>query len=381
MAFVSGPRQVGKTTRCRQFASSKNAYLNWDDQSHRRLILRGPDAVAAELGLDRLRGERVVVVFDELHKYARWKTFLKGFFDVHGEHARVITTGSSRLEVYRRGGDSLMGRYLSYRMHSLSVGEIVRPHVPKTEIDAPKAISDEDLTALWEHGGYPEPFIKRDRRFTNQWRQLRRQQFVREDVRELTRVQEVGQIEVFVEILLERSGSQLVYSNLAQEVSVSVDTIRRWVAILCSMHVGFLVRPWFKNVSKALRKEPKWFAFDWTSLEHEGARAETFIACHLLKATHAWQDLGFGTFELRYVRDKEKREVDFLVVRNKKPWFLVEAKNGDRTLSSALGHFQRQTGAEHAFQAVVDLEHVSVSCFSRTEPCVVPARTLLSQLP
>jgi predicted AAA+ superfamily ATPase len=266
-------------------------------------------------------------------------------------------------------------------MHPLSVGEIVRPHVPKTEIDAPKAISDEDLKALWEHGGYPEPFIKRDRRFTNQWRQLRRQQFVREDVRELTRVQEVGQIEVLVDILLERSGSQIVYSNLAQEVSVSVDTIRRWVAILCSLHVGFLVRPWFKNVSKALRKEPKWFAFDWTSLEDKGARAETFIACHLLKATHAWQDLGFGTFELRYLRDKEKREVDFLVIRNKRPWFLVEAKNGDRTLSSALGHFQRQTGAEHAFQAVVDLEHAAVSCFSRTEPCVVPARTLLSQLP
>ena len=90
--------------------------------------------------------------------------------------------------------------------------------------------------------------------------------------------------------------------------------------------------------------------------------------------------MGFGRFELRYLRDKQKREVDFLVVRDGRPWFLVEAKSSDRTLASWLAHFQRQTGARHAFQAVLGMPYVDADCFSHRGPVVVPARTLLSQL-
>jgi predicted AAA+ superfamily ATPase len=140
------------------------------------------------------------------------------------------------------------------------------------------------------------------------------------------------------------------------------------------------VRPWFNNVTKALRKEPKWFLRDWSGIEDAGARAESFVACHLLKAVEGWSDAGLGRFELRYLRDKLKREVDFLVVRDRKPWLLVEVKARDTALSDSLRHFQIATRAAHAFQAVMELPYVDVDCFSRSDPVVVPARTLLSQL-
>ena len=146
------------------------------------------------------------------------------------------------------------------------------------------------------------------------------------------------------------------------------------------MHFGFVVRPWFTNIAKALRKEPKWFLRDWSGIDNAGQRAETFVGCHLLKAVEGWTDLGWGSFELRYLRDKLKREVDFLVVRDRKPWFLVEVKTGDTRLSDSLAYFKHQTKAKHAFQAVLELPFVAVDCFSRTDPVVVPARTLLSQL-
>ena len=186
---------------------------------------------------------------------------------------------------------------------------------------------------------------------------------------------------MLAELLSERSAEdQLVYASLARDVRVSEDTVRRWIETLVQLHFGFLVRPWFRNVSKALRKEPKWFLRDHSGIEDPGKRAETLIACHLLKAVDHYRDQGMGTFELRYVRDKDKREVDFLVVRDKKPWFLVEVKQSDKTLSPALAYLQRETGAKHAFQVVMDMPYVNASCFEHTAPLAVPARTLLSQL-
>ena len=380
MAFVSGPRQVGKTTTCRGLVG---AYLNWDNSDHRRTIVRGPAAVVEQLGLDRLAEDEPVVLFDELHKFRRWKAFLKGFFDTYGDRVRVLVTGSSRMDMYRRGGDSLMGRYFPYRMHPFTVAEVTSRGLPDLRrlVREPAAIPQQDFAALWEHGGFPEPFLKRDRRFARRWQRLRRQQLLREDLRDLTRIHEVSQLEVLVDILQDRSSDQLVYSNLAGEVQVSVDTIRRWLSTLCGLHLGFILRPWHRNVSRSLRKEPKWFLRDWSVVRDEGKRAETFVACHLLKAVEGWQDLGLGEFALGYLRDKEKREVDFLVARDGKPWMLVEVKKAEDRIAPSLKHFQEQTRAPFAFHVVLDADYVDADCFARPRgPVVLPARTFLSQL-
>ncbi len=377
MAWVSGPRQVGKTTSCRSISDS---YLNWDNADDRRQLLHGPLALATALHLDQLTSRTPVAVLDELHKYPKWKGLLKGFFDTYGDRVRLIVTGSSRLNIFRRGSDSLMGRYLLYRMHPLSVAESLRTSLPDKEIQPPKEVSTSDWEALWEHGGFPEPFFHRDSRFTRRWRSLRQEQLSREDLRDVARVSDLGTMETLMQILAERSSQQLIYSSLAQEIQVAVDTVKRWVDLLARLHYGFMVRPWFTNVTKALRKEPKWFQRDWSGLADDGARGETFVACHLLKAVEGWTDLGFGDFELRYLRDKQKREVDFLVVRDRKPWFLVEVKLGDINLSPALAYFQQQTKAAHAFQVVMNVPYQAEDCFRVHRPVVVPAKTFLSQL-
>lgn len=378
MALLAGPRQVGKTTICRSLEPDR--YLNWDDSDDRRLILRGPQAVAAALDLARLRPKLPLVVFDELHKHRKWKQFLKGFFDGFGDRVRIAVTGSARLDVYRRGGDSLMGRYLLYRVHPLSVGELLRQQDPDDLLQAPELLAPVRYEQLLRSGGFPEPFQK-DRRFGVRWRELRRQQLVREDIRDLTRVQELTNLEVLEELLGERSGASLTFSELANAVHVTVETATRWVGLLVHLQHGFLLRPWFKNVTKSLRKEPKWYLTDWSGVTDPGRRAETFVACHLWKAVQVWEDLGFGRFELRYLRDKMQREVDFCIVRDGKPWLLVEAKKSDTALSPALAHFQGETGAKHALQVVVDEPFVAADPFLRRDPCVVPAATLLSMLP
>ena len=379
MAFVSGARQVGKTTTCRGHVQ---LYLNWDEFDDRELILRGPGAVADRLGLGRLSEVPPVALFDELHKFPRWTQFLKGFFDGHGDRVRIVATGSSRMDTYRRGGDSLMGRYFAYRMHPFSVAEIITQELPDTVrvVRTPAPIETADFEALWRHGGYPEPFLRRDARFSRRWQSLRFEQFVREDIRDLTQIQQLDQLASMTRLLAARSAHQLIYGNLAKQVRVSVDTVRRWITALCDLQLGFILRPWFKNVSRSLRKEPKWYLRDWATIEDDGQRAETFIACHLLKAVQGWNDLGLGAFELGYLRDKEKNEVDFIVARDGKPWFLVEAKHRDESLSPSLKRYQEHLGARHAFQVVVDADYVGKDCFSETgQPLIVPARTLLSQ--
>ncbi len=380
MAFVTGPRQVGKTTACRNLSDS---YLNWDNTDNRGQIIKGPSAIAENLNINRLSSQIPVTMFDELHKFSKWKQFLKGFFDTYADQTRILVTGSSRMDVYRRSGDSLMGRYFLYRMHPFTVAEILSQDIPDPAlvIRPPKPVNENDYSALWNHGGYPEPFVKRDIRFSRRWRNLRLQQLIREDVRDLTQIHQLDQLEILVNLLLSRSSDQLIYSTLASEIQVSVDTVRRWINTLCNLHLGFLVRPWFKNVSRSLRKEPKWFLRDWSSIEDPGQKAETFIACHLLKAIEGWNDMGLGTFQLGYLRDLNQREVDFIVIKNGTPWFLVEVKKGTKKIAPSLKYFQQQLNVPFAFQVVLEEDYVDAGCFKPTmNPLIVPARTLLSQL-
>jgi predicted AAA+ superfamily ATPase len=380
MAMVTGPRQVGKTTSARASAGDHH-YLTWDRQPDRRLLLQGADAVAQELGLETLSGSPRHVVFDEIHKYRKWKDFLKGFFDVYGEKTRLVVTGSARLGFFRRGGDSLMGRYFLYRMHPLSVAEIVRAQIAETETSQPLIPPADGIDQLLRFGGFPEPFLKATTRFHNRWRRLRNELLFREDLRDLTQIQEAGQVEVLGDLLASRAGQLLNYSALANDINASVDTVRRWIGTLESLFYCYTLRPWFRNVPKSLRKQPKVYLWDWSLVAEPGARRENFVASHLLKAVHWWTDAGFGTFDLRYLRDKAKREVDFVVVRDGTPWFLVEVKtSGRREISSALRHFHQVLDTSNAFQLSFDLDFVDEDCFSVAEPVRVPAATMLSQL-
>ena len=378
MVFISGPRQVGKTTISESLAS---VYLSWDDEDVRKAIQSGQRTLAAKYGIDKPNQSRRVVVFDEIHKYSRWKQFLKGFYDIYGKSWRIIATGSARMDVYKKGGDSMMGRYFPYRMHPFSVAELIDTSLPGDGlIRKPRMLADEEWNALVRFGGFPDPFVNRDPRFSRRWNSLRFEQLTKIDMRDLTRIGELDQLAALAEILGGRSGEQLVYKSLGCDLGIDEKTVKKWIKTLRYLYFGFEVRPWFKNVENSIRKMSKWYMRDWANVTDSGKRAETFVACHLLKAVEGWTDLGYGDFSLGYLRDKSRREVYFVVVRDGEPWFLVEVKKSEESLSDALGFFQRRLGARHAFQVVLDADYEDVDCFASSGPVVVPARTFLSQL-
>ena len=383
MLFLMGLRQVGKTTTSLEVSSlkSNHYYFNWDNQAHRLLIMEGQEAIAKHMNLDKMQMEPSVVVFDEIHKFPKWKDFLKGFFDVYGKATKIIVTGSARLDVLKFGGDSLMGRYFLYRLHPLSIREIMDTSLSDEEIKPPKQISDKDLEDLLVFGGFPEPFIQKNTRFYNRWKKLRFKQLFQEDLQDITNIQEVGQLQVLTELLKKQAGQLVTYSQLAKKIHVSGETVRRWIETLKALYYCFSIQPWSKNVSRSLLKEPKVFLWDWSLVLDKGQRLENFVASHLLKAIHFWTDRGFGDYSLYFLRDKEKREVDFLVTKNDQPWFLVEVKASSHTgLSKSLFHFQKETKARHALQVAFDLAYIDQNCFSYNEPVIVPASTFLSQL-
>lgn len=380
MAFLVGPRQVGKTTSCMNFAKQIK-YYNWDNQNHRQKILNGPDIIAHDLDLNRMRDKKLIVIFDEIHKYSKWKLFLKGFYDVYKMNVHIIVTGSSRLDIYKKTGDSLMGRYFLYRMHPLSVRELVSTALSDKEISNPIKISKNSFDTLFHYGGFPEPYLKKDSKFSNRWKKLKNQQLFREDLRDLTRIQELGQVEVLSELIKQQVGGLINYSNLANKINASVDSIRRWIITLQSLYYCFLIRPWTKNVMKSLLKEPKIYLWDWSLIDDLGAKRENFVASHLLKYVHWLQDRGFGDYELFFIRDKNKREVDFLVSKNNNPWFIVEVKSSkSKPLSRELIYFQKQINAPYAFQVVFDMEFIDKDCFIFKAPTIIPVQTFFSQL-
>lgn len=384
MIFLSGPRQSGKTTIGKSLLETAKAgfYFNWDNLDHRLLIIEGPQKIAEHAGLDQLKDDLTMIVFDEIHKFSKWKNFLKGFYDTYEDRVKIIVTGSSKLNVFKKGGDSLMGRYFPYQVHPLTLRETINSKINNDDIQNPQKASQDTLSLLMKYGGFPEPFLKANTRFYNQWKKLRQDQMFKEDIRDLSRVQEVTQLELLSQLLQHQSGQLINYSKLAVKIQASVATVKRWCEILAAFYYCFSLRPWTKNVARSLLKEPKIYLWDWALVNPESFRFENLVAVHLFKAVGNWTDRGLGEYRLFFIRDKEKREVDFLISKNDEPWILVEAKlSEDKKLSPTLKHFQSKLNVPYAFQTVYDMPYVNKDCFaSKDKALIVPAKTFLSQL-
>jgi predicted AAA+ superfamily ATPase len=343
MAFLSGPRQVGKTYLAKTLLVDPANYRSWDQPAFRRSWSHDAVAALAELGDGP-------VVLDEIHKDRLWKSRLKGVFDTMGDRLPLIITGSARLDIYRRGGDSLMGRYLPYRVHPFTVGERARPRAPDEIFEGTKAgFPWEDLVQL---GGFPEPLLAGSVAKARRWSRLRLDRLVREDARDLRAISDLNALRVLVDILPERVASPLSINSLREDVGVAYATVRDWVQVLEALYHCFLIRPWAKSIKRSLTQEPKLYLFDPLPILDPAARLENLAALHLLKACDYWTDTAQGDFRLHYLRNRERQEVDFLVVRDRKPWILVECKTGDTQPSPVLASFREQLDVERAFQLV-----------------------------
>jgi len=355
MAFVSGGRQVGKTTLAKQISEyfQPTLYLNWDDLEHRQIILAKIATLIEKLELNQLSTHTPLLILDEIHKHPHWKPFLKGLFDRFAGQLAILITGSARLDVFKAGGDSLTGRYFNYRLHPFTVAELIDTQwKPDKWIQTPRALASDLYENLYRLGGFPEPLLKAKPNFYYRWQRLRRQQLVREEIREVAKVQEIGQLEMLVVLLEKQAGQVTKYSTLAKQLQVSIDTVRRWLDVLEGFYYCYRIRPWYQNITTALRKEPKTYLWDWSSISDIGAKAENFVASHLLKAVHAWTDMGIGDFQLYYLRTKDQKEVDFLVTQDHIPWFLVEVKTAKQAaLNPNLAGFKPKRGQNMLFKS------------------------------
>lgn len=311
MVFVAGPRQVGKTTLALGLAGAKKGYLNWDVSEHRERILRG------ELPTGRLW------LFDEIHKYRRWRNYLKGLFDGRPKGQQILVTGSGRLDLYRFGGDSLQGRYHLLRLHPFSVAEL---GIGTTA----------DFRQLLLLGGFPEPFLSGSEDEARRWSRQYRQLVVREDVASLERIQDLGSLELLMLRLPELVGSPLSINAVREDLQVSHKSVSSWLGALERLYAIFRVSPFGAPKIRAVKKEQKHYHLDWSIVPDAAARFENLVACHLLKWIHFQQDTKGRDLELRYFRDIDRREVDFVVVEGRKPILFVECKLGDAEVDRGL---------------------------------------------
>ena len=337
MVFVGGPRQVGKTTLAKAILSSNypsGRYLNWDFDDDRQDILQ-----------KKWSSDQKLLVFDELHKFPRWKTWVKGIYDVSHELHSFLITGSARLDVYRRGGDSLMGRYHYWRLHPFTLDEVPRDISP-----------EEAFHRLMTVGGFPEPFLDGDERAARRWRRERFDRVLREDIRDLEQVRNIQLLGMFLDMLRHRVGGLVTLSNLAGDLEISPKTAKTWLEVLERMYLVFSVRPYIKSLPRAVLKPPKVYFFDnGDVIGDEGARFENLIATSLLKRLHFLEDRDGYRYELRYIRDKEGREVDFLIVKEGKIEELIEVKFSEDNISNSLRYYAERLNPPKATQIVANL--------------------------
>ena len=332
MVFIGGPRQVGKTTLALSLLDpdqdeSSPAYLNWDVLADRENILA-----------ERLPWGQPRVIFDEIHKYARWRNLMKGLYDKNKSAISFIVTGSARLDYYRKGGDSLQGRYHYYRLH------------PFTVTECGKAADPALVEQLLRFGGFPEPFLRGEARFHRRWLREHSARVLYEDLRDLENVREVSALELLLSHLPACVGSPLSVNSLSQLLQVAHETIERWLAIFERLYLCYRIPPFGAGRIRAVRKERKLYFWDWSRVADRGSRFENMVAGHLLKYCHYVEDTEGHDMELRFIRDTDKREVDFVVLRDGAAEFAVECKGGDGRAAPACGYFRERTDIPRFYQ-------------------------------
>jgi predicted AAA+ superfamily ATPase len=372
MVFIGGPRQVGKTTLSRdiigQHHFNSHHYYNWDSNQDRQIILK------------EKWDDAELIIFDEIHKYRLWKNHVKGIYDKLKHEKKFILTGSSRLDVFRKGGDSLLGRYRHYRLHPFSVSELHRHH-PKIEPFKPLHFSQKAVTEhvenLLQYGGFPEPLFKKSQRELRRWHHERISLLFKEDIRDLSNIVDINSVQLLVDMLPARVASLFSVNSVCENLEVSHKAVKHWLVLLESLYYAYRIYPFQSTKIRALKKEPKLYLWDWSEVTDTGARFENMIAGHLLKMVHFLVDYEGYNAELYYLRDKDKREVDFLVTIDQKPWFCIEAKVSDGAIPTSLKYFKEKLNIP--FNYVVTLN--GDEDYTKDGVRVLPASLFLTGMP
>ena len=348
MIFMAGPRQAGKTTFAQYLAQqfTNSLYFNWDIPANKKQLIENPSFFEH---INRKDASKPLVVLDEIHKYHPWKNYLKGVYDEFHKDYLFLILGSGRLDVFQKGGDSLAGRYFLFHLWPLTLAELVNKRKDFNSFkENPVSISDthSSIKTTWETlsqlSGFPEPFFTGKAAFYQRWAQTYAQQLIREDIRNMTNIKYIDMVETLFSLLSSKIGSPISMASLSEDLQTSFTSIRDWLEIFERFYLIFRLSPWTKKISRAITKERKLYLFDYAQIQDAAVRFENMVALELFRAVNAWNDLGLGKFDLFYIRNKEKEEVDFLITDKNVPKILIEAKSSNSDASHTLLKFQSQ---------------------------------------
>lgn len=388
MVFLSGPRQTGKTTFAREAARAfaNSLYFNWDVISHKRQLVENPYFFTE---LTRKDSSQPLIIFDEIHKYGDWKNYLKGVYDGHSGEYKFLVSGSGRLDLYQKHGDSLAGRYFHMHMFPFTMAELSKARRKFSAFAgdplAGFALGDSSETAalletLLRVSGFPEPFVKGKTEFWSRWSANYLKQIVMEDIRDLADLKKTSTVELLFSLLPSRVGSPVSVNNLAADLRSNFDSVDRWLSLFDSFFLTFRISPWSARISRSLLKEKKTYLYDYPEIPDPAARLENLIAVELKRAVTTWTELGYGRFSLHYLRNKEKEEVDFLIADGDTPFLIAEVKLSDDSISPNLIKFQNMLGVP-AVQLVGKQGVFKYKENGKNRILVVSAHNWLSSLP
>jgi predicted AAA+ superfamily ATPase len=225
-----------------------------------------------------------------------------------------------------------------------------------------------DLAHFLKFGGFPEPCLSGSERTLRRWQRQRFERVFREDIRDIEPLRSLSEIELLGGMLPERVASPLSFNSLASDIEVSPKTVRAWVDLLCRNYYVFRVPPYHRRLQRALKKESKYYLWDWSEVPGDGARFENLVASHLLKFCHFFQDVFGLAVDMFYLRDLEKREADFLLTWEKTPWLIVECKLTAGGSLTTLNYFAHRLAVSRRFQVVqqAGVDHVDGKTGIRT---------------
>lgn len=342
---------MGKTTLSQMIAKSysNHTYFNWDIPGHRIRLIDNP---AFFQHVERVDETLPLIILDEIHKYRDWKNYLKGAYDQFNNEFQFLVSGSGRLDMYQKGGDSLAGRYFLFHLWPFTIAELGHLNLSHSEfLEDPLRINmerKEELGEIWsnlaEFSGFPEPCLSGRKATYNRWSKNYSQQLIREDIRDLSGIKSIRDLETLYHLLPSRVGNPLSVPSLSRDLKVSYNTIRNWLETFERFFMVFSLSPWTRRIARAIQKEQKLYLWDAPCIKDTAARFENMVAMDLYRAVSTWTDMGIGNFSLHFIKNKEQQEVDFLIANNNDPVVLIEAKQSEVQPSPALLKFQRALG-------------------------------------
>ena len=337
MRFLAGPRRSGKTFIAKNFLNAvhcENLYYNWDIKNVRQRYIKDQDFYLNDIN----KGKKDIwICFDEIHKVKKWKNILKEHFDKNEDkNIKTIVTGSARLDLFRKAGDSLAGRYFLFHLYPLILSEISKRKsvVNDLNLSAEDFVkkrleqdsNEDEFEMLFKFSGFPEPLINGKETFHNKWKDDYIEKLIYEDLREISQIKDLDKITELILTLPNKVGSLLSVNSLREDLEISFETVKNYLRALELVYALFFIKPYTKKISRTIKKENKVYFFDWTRIENPGVRFENYVACELKALTSLWSDAGYGKADVFFVRTKDGKETDFLIIKENKPWILFEVK-------------------------------------------------------